>query len=97
MNAWGHTYGVNLTGKSRDLAFACYQYKVNAQKRQDTNFLENDKRDDVEILKYEGILTISSKYIQNMVKVHKRVFYSKCKYGKIQTYQYFDESSRNKL
>ena len=30
MNAWGHTYGVNLTGKPRDLAFACYQYKVNA-------------------------------------------------------------------
>ena len=29
MNAWGHTYGVDLTGKPRDLAFACYQYKVN--------------------------------------------------------------------
>lgn len=32
-----------------------------------------------------------------MVKAHKRVFYSKYKYGTIQTYQYFDESSRNKL
>ena len=60
MNAWGHTYGVNLTGKLRDSAFACYQYTVNAQKRQDTNFLENDKRNDVDILKYEGILTISA-------------------------------------
>ena len=29
MNAWGHTYGVDLTGKPRDLAFAYHHYRTN--------------------------------------------------------------------
>lgn len=33
--------GVDLTGKPRDLAFACYQYKVNAEDCQGKAYIQN--------------------------------------------------------
>ena len=59
--------GVNLTGKPRDLAFACYQYKVNAEDCQGHAYAV--------IEKFFGLLKSELLYLQEFQSTEQFVEY----------------------